>query len=131
MVALDTNVIVRLLTNDDPVQVARARTLLERETVWVGLAVLLESEWVLRAVYRLDRRVIGEALERFANLPQVVVEDDVRVRRVLELYGNGFDFADAVHLVAARSCASAFATFDTSLAQRAAACGTKPPVIAP
>lgn len=131
MVALDTNVIVRLLTNDDPAQVARARALLERETVWVGLAVLLESEWVLRAVYRLDRRVIGAALKRFIGLPMVVLEDDARVRRVLELYGTGLDFADAMHLVAARASASALASFDSALARHVAACHAKPPVMAP
>lgn len=131
MVALDTNVIVRLLTNDDPAQVARARALLERETVWVGMAVLLETAWVLRAVYQLDRRVVGEALKRFSSLPQVVVEDDTRMRRVLELYDSGLDFADALHLVAARTHASSFASFDASLARHAAVCGARPPVVAP
>ena len=131
MIAIDTNVIVRLLTNDDPAQVACARSLLNRETVWAGIAVLMECEWVLRAVYRLDRGVIHDALRRFTQLPQVVVEDEAHVRRVLELYRGGLDFADAVHLVAARSHATAFATFDASLAQRAAACGAQPPVIVP
>jgi predicted nucleic-acid-binding protein len=131
MVAIDTNVIVRLLTNDDPAQVARARALLERETVWLGLAALLESEWVLRAVYRLDRRVIGEALTRFISLPMVVVEDDARARRILDLYRHGLDFADATHLMAAKTHASAFVSFDAALARHAAACGAKPPVVAP
>lgn len=119
MVAIDTNIIVRLLTNDDPAQVVRARSLVARETVWVGLAVLMESEWVLRAVYHLDRRVIHDALQRFTNLPQVVVEAEPAVRRILDLYAEGFDFADAIHLVAARSHATAFATFDEDLAKRA------------
>ena len=131
MVALDTNVIVRLLTNDDPAQVDRARALLERESVWVGLAVLLESEWVLRAVYQLDRRTIAKALTAFINLPQVTVDDDARARSILELYSSGLDVADAMHLVAARASASAFATFDGALTRRATACGVKPPVIVP
>jgi len=131
MVAIDTNIIVRLLTNDDPVQVARARSLVSRETVWVGLAVLMECEWVLRSVYRLDRRVIHDSLQRFTNLAQVVIEAEPCLQRILNLYSEGLDFADAVHLVAARGHATAFASFDSSLAQRANAISVKPPVVAP
>jgi len=50
MVAIDTNIVVRILTNDDPPQVARARRLLQGETAWIGLAVLMETEWVLRMI---------------------------------------------------------------------------------
>ena len=131
MIALDTNVVVRLLTNDDPAQVARARSLLERETVWVGLAVLMECEWVLRAVYRLGRPAIHRALLRFTRLPQVIVEDDSACSLILDLYGAGFDFADALHLAAAGPHVSAMATFDATLVRRASHRGVRPPVVAP
>ena len=47
MVAVDTNVLVRLLTGDEPAQSARARAIFERETVLLAKTVILESEWVL------------------------------------------------------------------------------------
>ena len=77
------------------------------------------------------RRTIGDAFARFIRLPQVIVEDDARVGRILELYATGLDFADALHLVAARTSASSFASFDAPLARRAAMCSAKPPVVAP
>jgi predicted nucleic-acid-binding protein len=91
----------------------------------------MECEWVLRSVYRLDRRVIHDSLQRFTNLAQVVIEAEPCLQRILNLYSEGLDFADAVHLVAARGHATAFASFDSSLAQRANAISVKPPVVAP
>jgi len=49
MVAVDTNVLVRLLVNDDARQTRRARALIEREQVFISATALLESEWVLRS----------------------------------------------------------------------------------
>ena len=52
MLAIDTNIIVRLLTNDDPDQAAKAKSLIEGAEVFVATTVLLETEWVLRGAYR-------------------------------------------------------------------------------
>ncbi len=131
MVAIDTNVVVRILTNDDPPQVARARSLLQRETAWIGLAVLMETEWVLRAVYRLDRTTIHQALDRLVQLPQVVVEDDPACSRTLDLYNAGLDFADALHLAVTNGRASRFATFDTDLVRHAPRCGVTLSIVTP
>lgn len=49
MIAIDTNVLVRLLVADDPAQSSRARALLETQDVWIGPTVLLEAAWVLDA----------------------------------------------------------------------------------
>jgi predicted nucleic acid-binding protein len=46
MLAVDTNVVVRLLTADEPVQAARARAIFERETVLLVKTVVLETQWV-------------------------------------------------------------------------------------
>ncbi|TLY69608.1 MAG: type II toxin-antitoxin system VapC family toxin, partial [Gammaproteobacteria bacterium] len=51
MFAIDTNVLIRYLVNDDAAQGARARALIDRENVWVSKTVVLESAWVLEAVY--------------------------------------------------------------------------------
>jgi predicted nucleic-acid-binding protein len=44
--AIDTNVFVRILTGDDPVQVAKARRLIAGGGIFISVSVLLESEWV-------------------------------------------------------------------------------------
>ena len=118
MIAIDTNVVVRLLTNDDPAQAARAADLLARERVLVPKTVLLETEWVLRYSYELPQPVVLAAFRKLLGLPQVAAEDATAIARALELYESGMDFADALHLASARDT-TAFATFDTRLAKRA------------
>jgi predicted nucleic-acid-binding protein len=53
VIAVDTNVIVRLVANDDPAQSPRAARLFAREDVYVPKTVVLETEWVLRVAYEL------------------------------------------------------------------------------
>jgi predicted nucleic acid-binding protein len=121
MVAIDANVVVRLLTGDDPDQAARARRLIEAEEVFVATTVLLETEWVLRSAYGFGRAAVVEALRAFAGLPQVRIEDPGRLAEALDRAAAGFDFADALHL-ATPQAAQGFATFDARLiraAQRA------------
>ena len=118
MIAIDTNVVVRLLTNDDPAQAARAADLLARERVLVPKTVLLETEWVLRFSYEIPQPVVLAAIRKLLGLSQVAAEDATAIARALELYEGGMDFADALHLASTRD-ATAFATFDTRLAKRA------------
>jgi predicted nucleic-acid-binding protein len=118
VIAIDTNVVVRLLTNDDPAQAARAADLLARERVLVPKTVLLETERVLRYSYEIPQPVVLSAFRKLLGLPQVAAEDATAIARALELYEGGMDFADALHLASARE-ATAFATFDTRLAKRA------------
>ena len=113
MIALDTNVVVRVLTNDDPVQVAAAVALLEREATYMPVSVVLETEWVLRSVYGLERETVAGSLRRFLGLPGVTAEATGRVAQALSWYESGFDFADALHLAAAMEAgAERIATFD-------------------
>jgi len=55
MLAIDTNIIIRYLTRDDPKQAAQARALIDREDVFVCMTVLLEAAWVLQATYEYSR----------------------------------------------------------------------------
>jgi predicted nucleic-acid-binding protein len=80
--------------------------------------VILEAEWVLRSRYRFNRGAIASGLRRLLGLPGVMVEDPAAVAQALELYDQGFDFADALHL-ASSGPAEAFATFDHALQRRA------------
>jgi predicted nucleic-acid-binding protein len=117
-VAVDTNVIVRLLTNDEPEQVRRAAAVVEANAIVVSKTVLLETEWVLRAAYQLDRSAVNQSLRSFLSLAQVEVEDTVAVWWALEACSNGMDFADALHLAASLQT-DRFATFDQALSKKA------------
>jgi len=75
MIAIDTNVLVRLLVNDDEAQGSRARAAFETEDIWIGKTVLLETFWVLRSVYDFDDTAIARAIEGALGLPRVQVED--------------------------------------------------------
>jgi predicted nucleic acid-binding protein len=114
MLAVDTNIIVRYLTADDPEQSARARQLVNGADTFVASTVLLETEWVLRSAYGFSPTQIAERLRAFAGLPRVTLEAPAAVAAALEWMAAGMDFADALHLAAAAQC-EAFFTFDRRL----------------
>ena len=116
MHGVDTNVIVRYLTGDDPHQAAKARAVIGQQPVFVPRTVLLEVEWVLRGVYDLPAKGIIPALRAFAGLPGVLVEDAGLVAKAMDWAEAGMDFADALHLAAAGEC-EGFLTFDKRFAR--------------
>ena len=118
MIAVDTNVIIRIVTHDDPDQARRAVALFERERIFISKTVLLEVEWVLRFSYRLPRAVIVSTLRKVVGLGTVEVEDPNEVSMALDWHEQGLDFADALHL-AGSGKAGRFATFDQKMASRA------------
>jgi predicted nucleic-acid-binding protein len=122
VIAADTNVIVRLLTGDEPQQTAQARRLFETETIFLAKTVLLEAEWVLRRLYRLERLPVNRALEGLLSLANVRAEDEPLLRQALAWNRDGMDFADALHLASSRT-ATRFATFDLAMIKAATAVG--------
>ncbi len=118
MVAIDTNILVRLLVRDDPIQAKRAAALFEKHEIFICKTVALETEWVLRFSYALSTPVIVNALKNVLGLPQVTLEDMPTVAEALGLCEAGMDFADALHLCSNRE-AQSFATFDKRMKQRA------------
>ncbi len=123
MISIDTNVVVRYLVADESEQFRRATALIEGETVFVTMTVVLEAEWVLRANYRLGGPAILNALRKFAGLPSVIVEDPPALAKALDWAEQGMDFADALHLAGSIEC-EAFASFDRGLARTAAKVGS-------
>lgn len=119
MHGVDTNVIVRYLTGDDPKQADKARAVIGRTPVFVPRTVLLEVECVLRGVYDLPAEQIIPALRALAGLPSVSVEDAGLVAKAMDWAEAGLDFADAMHLAAAAEC-EGFLTFDQRLARAGA-----------
>lgn len=118
MLAVDTNLVVRLLANDDTVQTRRAAALFASEQIFISKTVLLESEWVLRFSYELPPKVILQALRNIVGLPNVMVEQQREIAEALDGFERGLDFADALHLASSRR-AGRFATFDKKLIKRA------------
>jgi len=118
MTALDTNVLVRIITNDDRLQAARAAKFLrEQESVFVPKTVLLELEWVLRSAYRIGSPAIVSALRGILTVINIEIEDEAAVRQAIEWYEEGIDFADGLHVASAGSDRK-FATFDNALRRK-------------
>lgn len=130
MVAIDTNIVVRLLVNDDPLQTGKTVELFSKNKIFISKTVVLETEWVLRGVYNLERTTINSALKSLLSLEQVIIEDEAGVFEALSSHLQGMDFADAIHLASSRM-AKSFATFDTKFRTRAKKLSLKPAVIAP
>ena len=118
MTAVDTNVVVRLLTGDDPKQAAAAKSLFQRQPVWIAKTVLLETAWVLRCLYGYEESAIRQAFIRLLGLKNVHVEDEPSVAAALALTAQGIDLADALHL-SSRPPGAVFASFDRSFVRRA------------
>src|SRR2546423_6095989 len=98
MIAVDTNILVRLLTGDDAKQEAAARSLFAADSVWIAKTVLLETGWVLRSLYGFDEGAIQGAFTKLLGLKNVQVEDEPSVAAALALIEHGLEFADALHL---------------------------------
>jgi predicted nucleic-acid-binding protein len=127
-VALDTNLLVRLLTGDEPEQARRVADLIDTSPAcFVPITVVLELEWVLRGAYRLDRRAVIAALEGLMEIRHVHLEQEELVRQALAWHHQGLDFADALHLLRSEGCAR-FATLDRALAKAASALDLHPAV---
>lgn len=130
MRAVDTNVLVRALVQDDPAQGRRAQACLSDQPVYVPVTVMLELEWVLRSRYGFAPKAIADAMEKLAILENAVVGEQAAVVAAARKMRQGWDFADALHHALAAGCDD-FATFDTNLARRAGRDAlTAPPVIA-
>ena len=127
MTALDTNVIVRVITRDNTKQAERAARLMKSQRLWLPKTVLLETEWVLRYTYGFEGAAIHKALSVLIALENLDVEDAANVRRALAWLAVGMDFADALHLASSER-ATSFVTFDRVLAKRATRASAAPAV---
>jgi len=127
VIAVDTNILVRLLIADDLAQFKRARRLLEGDdTYWVPVTVLLELVWVLQTK-GWERGPLAAKLRELMAAPNVRPQHPEAVYRAIDCYAKGIDFADALH-VALSTPADEFKTFDASLAKKASALALSPSV---
>jgi predicted nucleic-acid-binding protein len=123
MIAVDTNVLVRLLTGDDPKQTAITQDLFASSgPIWIAKTVLLETGWVLRSLYGFDEAAISDAFASLLGLENVRVEDEFEIASALELTAQGIELADAIHLTG-RPHDALFVSLDRAFVQRARRAG--------
>lgn len=119
MRAVDTNVLVRLVTRDDPRQVSAAEVFVARGA-WVSLVVLVEAVWVLVSVYELEAPTVATAVEMLLNHRDLTVQDAETVAAALEQYRARptVSFSDCLVLEMARKAGHLpLGTFDRALAR--------------
>jgi len=121
MRAVDTNVLVRLITRDDLRQTAAAETFIEKGA-WVSLLALAESMWVLGAVYELTPVQQANGIEMLLSHRQLVLQDRDAVDAALVQFKAkpSLGFSDCLMLELARKAGHLpLGTFDRGLAKLA------------
>jgi predicted nucleic-acid-binding protein len=126
MKAVDTNVLVRFLVNDDPAQANAVRELFataerQREAYWVPVLVVMEAIWVLQSAYGVDRSELIATLNDLLLLPVLEFEDRAAVQHMLAgAVENAGDLPDLLIAETARlaGCESTL-TFDKKAARAA------------
>jgi predicted nucleic-acid-binding protein len=119
MRAVDTNVLVRLLTRDDARQVAAAEAFVGTGA-WVSHVVLVEAMWVLSSVYDRTPRAIATAVEMLLSHKDLTVQDSEVVAAALAGFRRrpSLSFSDCLVLEAARKAGHLpLGTFDRDLAR--------------
>src|SRR5579871_6498905 len=101
MTGLDTNVLVRFVMADDPIQSTRVRALIQSFSAespgFVSLVCLAELVWVLRSKYRQPKSDIVKWLDRFLNAPELFFEAQSIVEQALTTYANSrAEFSDCL-----------------------------------
>lgn len=127
MIALDTNLLARLLLRDDSAQHAKVLALLASDSVFTApVSVMLELVWVLEA-HDCKPTEIEAGLLLLMGLPNFKPAHAAVLRAALAAYVKGLDFADALHLGMSAGD-DVFATFDKRFARRAQSLALKPRV---
>ena len=119
MRAVDTNVLVRLVTRDDETQVASAEAFVEKGA-WISHLVLAEMTWVLSAAYDLEHGAIATAVDMLLNHRNLTLQDADVVAAALHHYRRkpALGFSDCLVLEIARKAGHIpLGTFDKNLSK--------------
>ena len=117
MRAVDTNVLVRLITRDDMRQAASADAFIE-PGAWVSILALAEAVWVLDAVYKRGPMELATAVEMLCDHKSLTIQEPDVVAGALDLFRGrpSLGFSDCLMLQLARKAGHLpFGTFDRSL----------------
>ena len=127
MIGLDTNILIRYLTQDDPVQSPRATEILERRLTrknsgFVSVVAMVEIVWVLDRAYGLTAQEIATAIERLLQVEVLAIENEQQVFTAMVALKQGRgSFADAlIAELGARAGCTRTLTFDQKAARLSA-----------
>ena len=123
MRAVDTNILVRLMTRDDVRQTESADSFVEKGA-WVSVLALAEASWVLSTVYERKAAEIAAAVEMLLNHKSLVLQDRDAIAGALHLFRArpALGFSDCLMLEVARSAGHLpLGTFDRNLGKIAGA----------
>ena len=119
MIGLDTNVLVRYLTQDDPIQSLKATEIIDRRLTegnpgFVSIVAMVETVWVLDHAYNLAAHEIAAAVEGMLQADVLVVEYEQEVfTAMIALKEGQGSFADAIiAALGAKAGCSCTLTFD-------------------
>lgn len=121
MIAIDTNVLLRILV-DDPNEKAQAQLarqlLLEQEQAWVSVIVLIETLWVLQSRYKLAKEEIIAVVEKLIQHPRIQLENADGINQALAVFRVcNAGFADCLILNNANRQQLVLHTFDRKLSR--------------
>lgn len=124
MAALDTNILLRFLLQDDAPQSQAATRLIQTalaagDTLYVPISVALELEWVLRSRFKLDKAAVAQTFNGLLQAMELRFEALTALEWALQQYeASGADFADCLHTgLAGQAGQQPLWTFDAAAAK--------------
>jgi len=123
MIGLDTNVLVRYITQDDAAQSKKANSLIEALSPdnpgYISVIVLVELIWVLKGAYEASREQLLQVVETLLRNRELIIEQSDTVWQALRMFSSGkADFADCMIASLANAAGCDYvATFDRSAAK--------------
>ena len=124
MIGIDTNILIRYLTQDDPVQSAHATRIIERvfseeDPGFISLVTIAETVWVLRSIYGLSDPAIAAVVERTLRTRSLAIQNERQVATaMLALKSGTVSFDDAlIGALGAWAGCSTTLTFDRKAAR--------------
>lgn len=124
LVAVDTNIMIRLAMRDDEIHYHKAMTLLSGHQFFISQTVQLEMEWVLRSRYKQSCAEIADFFTLLLQKNKIQCENEQDLLNAVCWYRLGADFADALHL--AHTLSLPFYTFDERFCKKAIQSGIAP-----
>jgi predicted nucleic-acid-binding protein len=126
--ALDTNILVRFIVEDDAAQFVAARKLIRRcvsagERLFIPVTVALELEWVLRCNFKFDKAVVIQTFNALLSAVELSFESESSLESALRLYGEASaNFSDCMHIALVRGAGeTTLWTFDKAASKVAGA----------
>ncbi len=129
MIAVDTNILIRFLTQDDIKQYKKALNLIKKYKIFIPDTVIQETEWVLRFAYKFEVDEICHAFTALFGLENIKINNPEHISNVIKWHKQGLDFSDAMHLSNSGK-ANCLYSFDKSFvksAQKVSSCEVRLP----